>query len=361
MPESAAVGRACLPVGCPAEVAPPLEGDAGAPGEDEAAAGAVEPPHASLSCVVGSGFGNNDDELGGLPNLPPATLTIVQIFHESLKMPPDGIYYEADSTVQEGPMAQLDIGRFLIGNLKLQRLRIKDGGFREDILRCKTCIVVGNGYTLRRQRLGKFIDSHDIIIRINDAPLKGYGKDVGKKTTFRFFFPESALSDPLENSDNDTVFILVPFKMLDLLWVKEVLQNKKEEILTGFWRQPPMEWKGKATHLRIMNPYVTFEATFRFLQLDMWPRRYSTTGLIAVIFALHLCQEVNIVGFGYPPEKNRTSPLHYYGMDHLTKNMIRTHNLTAEQKWLLKMQEREMIFDVLRPPTSWVWGPRPQW
>uniref|UniRef100_A0ACB8F0B5 Uncharacterized protein n=1 Tax=Sphaerodactylus townsendi TaxID=933632 RepID=A0ACB8F0B5_9SAUR len=96
-------------------------------------------------------------------------------------------------------------------------------------LRCKKCIVVGNGYTLRGQHLGKFIDSHNVIIRINDSPLKGYENDVGKKTTFRLFFPESALTNPLENNDNDTVFILVPFKTLDLLWVKGMLQNRMDE------------------------------------------------------------------------------------------------------------------------------------
>ncbi|XP_054853239.1 CMP-N-acetylneuraminate-beta-galactosamide-alpha-2,3-sialyltransferase 4-like [Eublepharis macularius] len=336
-----------------------------------------------------------------------SAVTIVRIFQELLKTPPDGIYYEKDFNIckkryaWKQPLMGFEPDWYLFlrshdlfwnsstptpseVDKVLQQHHLPFGLKDADLialdtlqwiphqeipksissLHCRTCIVVGNGYTLLGRSLGKFIDSHHVIIRINDAPLKGYENDVGKKTTFRFFFPESALSDPLANSDNDTVFVLVPFKTLDFLWVKEVLQNKEEdekETLAGFWRQPPMKWKGKASHLRILNPYVTFQATFKFLQLDQWTQKHSTTGIIALNFALHLCQELNIVGFGYPHNHDRTSPVHYYGMDRLTSEVALIHDLTAEQEWLLKMQEREIISNVLHPSTSWVWGPRPQW
>uniref|UniRef100_A0ACB8F0B0 Uncharacterized protein n=1 Tax=Sphaerodactylus townsendi TaxID=933632 RepID=A0ACB8F0B0_9SAUR len=57
--------------------------------------------------------------------------------------------------------------------------------------------------------------------------------------------------------------------------------------------------------------------------------RYSTTGLIAVNFALHLCQEVNIAGFGYPPRHDKTAPVHYYGLTHLTDDVVTSVALFA--------------------------------
>lgn len=39
---------------------------------------------------------------------------------------------------------------------------------------------------------------------------------------------------------------------------------------------------------------------------------YTTTGIIALNLALHMCQEVNIAGVGYPGNHDDTAPIHYY-------------------------------------------------
>uniref|UniRef100_A0AAY4A055 Uncharacterized protein n=1 Tax=Denticeps clupeoides TaxID=299321 RepID=A0AAY4A055_9TELE len=38
-------------------------------------------------------------------------------------------------------------------------------------LRCRECVVVGNGGILQGSRLGAYIDQYDIIIRMNNAPV----------------------------------------------------------------------------------------------------------------------------------------------------------------------------------------------
>ena len=48
-----------------------------------------------------------------------------------------------------------------------------------------SCAVVGNSGVLRLTEFGRSIDSHDIVIRINQAPTRGYGRRVGQRTTFR--------------------------------------------------------------------------------------------------------------------------------------------------------------------------------
>uniref|UniRef100_A0A8D0H9T0 Uncharacterized protein n=1 Tax=Sphenodon punctatus TaxID=8508 RepID=A0A8D0H9T0_SPHPU len=116
--------------------------------------------------------------------------------------------------------------------------------------------------------------------------------------------------------------VLVPFKKKDFVWLKEVLLKKENKTVEGFWRRPPSEWNGNASLLRILNPYVTYEATYKLLQLTQWSKRYSTTGIIALNIALHLCQEVSIVGFGYPDVHDVTTPVHYYDMVVQNQNIV---------------------------------------
>ncbi|KAK3264969.1 hypothetical protein CYMTET_26321 [Cymbomonas tetramitiformis] len=47
--------------------------------------------------------------------------------------------------------------------------------------RFKSCAVVGNSGTLKNSRQGDAIDEHDIVIRINYAPIVGFERDVGRK------------------------------------------------------------------------------------------------------------------------------------------------------------------------------------
>nr|XP_013817058.1 PREDICTED: CMP-N-acetylneuraminate-beta-galactosamide-alpha-2,3-sialyltransferase 4 [Apteryx mantelli mantelli] len=214
---------------------------------------------------------------------------------------------------------------------------------------CQRCIVVGNGYSIHGQRFGKMIDSHHVIIRLNDAPVKEHKKDVGERTSIRLFFPESALPNPLENNDNETLMVFVPFKPLDFLWLREVLLKTRNKTKAGFWRQPPWEWNGNVSHLRILNPYVTYEATYKLLQLKTWSRRYATTGIIALNLALHMCQEVNIAGFGYPGNHDNATPIHYYNTGRSREKELIQHNLTAERNWLLKMIKQGVIADITNP------------
>ncbi|XP_048679131.1 CMP-N-acetylneuraminate-beta-galactosamide-alpha-2,3-sialyltransferase 4-like [Caretta caretta] len=223
-------------------------------------------------------------------------------------------------------------------------------------LRCRRCVVVGNSNSIRGRGFGAVIDSHNIVIRLNNAPVKEHKEDVGEKTSIRLFFPESALPNPLDNNDNETLMVLVAFKSLDFIWVKEMLLKTRNKTVQGFWRRPPSEWKWNASHLRILHPYVTYEATYKLLQLEKRGKKYSTTGIIALNLALHVCHEVNIIGFGYPDKHDNTTPVHYYDTEHLSQGVFVTHNISAEQAWLLKMMEQGMISDLLRPSSS-SWGP----
>ena len=49
---------------------------------------------------------------------------------------------------------------------------------------CASLSVVGNSGNVLLSNNGRKIDAHDLVIRINNAPVKGFEQFVGHRTTF---------------------------------------------------------------------------------------------------------------------------------------------------------------------------------
>lgn len=64
------------------------------------------------------------------------------------------------------------------------------------------------------------------VHRMNNGPVLGHEEEVGRRTTFRLFYPESVFSDPKHNDPNTTA-ILTAFKTQDLKWLWELLTGSK--------------------------------------------------------------------------------------------------------------------------------------
>ena len=58
----------------------------------------------------------------------------------------------------------------------------------------RNCAVVGSSGALLADRYGAEIDAHDVVIRFNDAPTRGYEPIVGGKTTIRVMNTKAALA-----------------------------------------------------------------------------------------------------------------------------------------------------------------------
>ncbi|XP_037764388.1 type 2 lactosamine alpha-2,3-sialyltransferase isoform X2 [Chelonia mydas] len=188
-------------------------------------------------------------------------------------------------------------------HLALSRLH-NCGLFSEDDgVFCRRCVVVGNGGVLRNKTLGEKIDSYDVVIRMNNGPVIGYEEDVGRRTTFRLFYPESIFSDPINYDPNTTVILLV-FKPHDLKWLWNILSGHK------------------------IKP------------------KHPTTGLIAITMAFHICSEVHLAGFKYN-FTDRNSSLHYYGNETMSE-MIENgyHNIIAEQTFLKSLIDKNFVISL---------------
>nr|KAF6383791.1 ST3 beta-galactoside alpha-2,3-sialyltransferase 3 [Pipistrellus kuhlii] len=95
-----------------------------------------------------------------------------------------------------------------------------------DSLSCRRCIIVGNGGVLANKSLGSRIDDYDIVVRLNSAPVKGFEKDVGSKTTLRITYPEGAMQRP-EQYERDSLFVLAGFKWQDFKWLKYIVYKER--------------------------------------------------------------------------------------------------------------------------------------
>ncbi|XP_042632185.1 CMP-N-acetylneuraminate-beta-galactosamide-alpha-2,3-sialyltransferase 1-like [Cyprinus carpio] len=153
--------------------------------------------------------------------------------------------------------------------------------------RCRTCAVIGNSGNLKGSHYGHHIDLHDFVIRINMGPTKGYENDVGSKTTHRFLYPESAM-----DVDNSTSLVLSPFKILDMEWLISAFTTKN---ITRTYKEVRPSVNANRQKVMILHP-----AFIKYVH-ETWllkRAKYPSTGFLAIIFALHVCDQVSTFGFG---------------------------------------------------------------
>lgn len=64
------------------------------------------------------------------------------------------------------------------------------------------------------------------FIRLNGAPVAGFEKDVGSKTTMRITYPEGAIQKP-ERYEKSSLFVFSAFKPMDFRWLRHMVLNEK--------------------------------------------------------------------------------------------------------------------------------------
>ncbi|KAM4556692.1 CMP-N-acetylneuraminate-beta-1,4-galactoside alpha-2,3-sialyltransferase-like isoform 1-T1 [Fundulus diaphanus] len=225
-------------------------------------------------------------------------------------------------------------------------------GEKLDSLNCKRCIVVGNGGILYNKSLGSRIDEYDVVVRLNEAPVRGYNRDVGTKTTLRITYPEGAIQKP-ESYEEDSLFVFSAFKPLDFKWLRHMVFKERLKGTEGFWKSVAQHVPREPTEMRILNPYFIQEAAFQFIGLPfnnglMGKGNIPTLGTVAITMALHNCDEVAVAGFGYDMSSPH-APLHYY--ENVRMSAIKeswTHNISKEKEFLRKLVKANVITDLTK-------------
>uniref|UniRef100_G3P243 ST3 beta-galactoside alpha-2,3-sialyltransferase 1 n=1 Tax=Gasterosteus aculeatus aculeatus TaxID=481459 RepID=G3P243_GASAC len=165
---------------------------------------------------------------------------------------------------------------------------------------CRTCAVVGNSRNLLKSHYGPLIDFQDYVIRINKGRSEGFEADVGNRTTHRVMYPTSA-----SQLDNTTHPVLFAFKMWDLGWITRVLSTQQSK--------KPLFNKDL---VMVLNP------AFMTNIHKVWLKRKGacpSTGFMALVLSLHICDEVHVFGFGADSDGNWS---HYW--EQITYKRLRT-------------------------------------
>ncbi|KAM6962645.1 CMP-N-acetylneuraminate-beta-1,4-galactoside alpha-2,3-sialyltransferase-like [Aplochiton taeniatus] len=219
-----------------------------------------------------------------------------------------------------------------------------------DSLDCKRCIVMGNGGILANRSLGQKIDEYDVVARLNQAPVRGFEKDVGFKTTLRITYPEGAIQKT-DRYEEDSLFVLSAFKALDFRWLRHMIFDEKLRSTEGFWKSVARHVPREPGEMRLLNPYFIQEAAFKLIGLplnngQMGRGNIPTLGTVAITMALHNCDEVAVAGFGYNMS-TPLAPLHYY--EKIRMSAIKeswTHNISKEKEFLMKLVKAGVIQDL---------------
>lgn len=196
---------------------------------------------------------------------------------------------------------------------------------------CRRCAIVGNSGNLKNSSHGAKIDSHDFVMRMNRAKTSGFEKDVGSKTTHYFMYPESSHHLP-----PGVHFVLVPFKPLDMKWIVSALTTGQIKFT---YVRVLQKLKLDQDKIMILNP------TFLKYVHDNWTNhhgKYPSTGMITLLFALHICEEVSVFGFG----ADRSGRWHHYWENNKHAGAFQktgVHDATFERELIRKLAEEGKI------------------
>lgn len=155
-----------------------------------------------------------------------------------------------------------------------------------------SCALVGSSSELLGSNLGAVIDKHDVVVRLNRAPVRGFESDVGSFTTLRY-----------TNNFNEG------FREVD-----------HEAVIASKWCSagPPCGFHeavrrlgGKKVHA--LNPAFVAYARRDTFAADVGHN--PSSGFTATLLLLHLCHAVNIYGFSVFQDNPRMKQW-YYNHDH---------------------------------------------
>ncbi|KAM4031305.1 alpha-N-acetylgalactosaminide alpha-2,6-sialyltransferase 1 [Anomaloglossus baeobatrachus] len=224
---------------------------------------------------------------------------------------------------------------------------------------CVTCAVVGNGGILNASRMGKEIDSHDYVFRVNGAVTEGYEDDVGKRTSFYGFTAFTMLSSLILLKGNgfstiphekETKYILFTEGQRDYEWLKALQQNK--EIANNSLKQyrlRPRDDFGNSFDLKnllVVHPDFSRYLKNRFLRSTIlegihWRFYRPSTGALVLLTALHLCDTVNAYGFMTDDFKEYAN--HYYDKTKTELVFYINHDFILEKDLWARLDKENII------------------
>lgn len=206
----------------------------------------------------------------------------------------------------------------------------------------RTCAVVGNSGILLNSENGKLIDSHEAVIRLNNARTRSFERNVGSKTTISFVNSNilhfcarrsNCFCHPYGEKVAIILYICQPVHFLDYTMCN--LSHKAPLLITD----PRLD----VLCARIVKYY----SMKRFIDntgksIEEWGSAHDganfhySSGMQAVVLALTTCDKVSLFGFG----KSDLAKHHYHTNQ---KAELRLHDYEAEYDFYRDLVESPQV------------------
>ncbi|KAL0369536.1 UNVERIFIED_CONTAM: Beta-1,6-galactosyltransferase GALT29A [Sesamum angustifolium] len=202
-----------------------------------------------------------------------------------------------------------------------------------------SCAVVGNSGILLNKEFGKLIDSHEAVIRLNNARIASFERNVGAKTSISFVNSnilhlcarrEGCFCHPYGMNVPTIMYICQPAHFLDYLVCNS--SHKAPLIVTD----PRFDV--------LCTRIVKYYSLKRFVELTgkdvgEWGPAHEganfhySSGMQAVMLALGICEKVSIFGYG----KSASARHHYHTNQ---KAELSLHDYEAEYYFYRDLMEQ---------------------
>ncbi|XP_030631022.1 alpha-N-acetylgalactosaminide alpha-2,6-sialyltransferase 2-like [Chanos chanos] len=223
---------------------------------------------------------------------------------------------------------------------------------------CIRCAVVGAGGILNGSRMGKEIDSHDYVFRVNAAITAGHEDDVGTRTSVYVHTAHSIISSLMLHKkrgftevphDQGIKYVLIPEAPRDYNFLIYLMKNTK--IPSGPYRgRAPRNYYGGHFDERsyyVLHPDFLRYVRNRFLKArSLTGRRWymfrPTNGAFTLFLALHTCDIVRTYGFSTLDHNNY--PNYYYDSQHTRMVFFANHDYRLEMRTWKKLHDRRIMW-----------------
>ncbi|POO01273.1 Glycosyltransferase [Trema orientale] len=208
--------------------------------------------------------------------------------------------------------------------------------------RYSSCAVVGNSGILLKSDYGQLIDSHEVVIRLNNARTESYEAKVGSKTSISFVNSnilhlcarrESCFCHPYGEKVPLIMYICQPLHFLDYTVCNS--SHKAPLLITD----PRFD----VLCSRVVKYYsLKLFAEEKGKSLEEWGPAHDgaffhySSGMQAVMMALGICDRVSIFGFG----KSELAKHHYHTNQ---KAELHLHDYEAEYAFYHDLVESPQV------------------
>ncbi|XLU92166.1 hypothetical protein S245_006518 [Arachis hypogaea] len=215
----------------------------------------------------------------------------------------------------------------------------KNGILDGNLRKYGSCAVVGNSGILLKSDYGRLIDSHDAVIRLNNARVNNFENKVGKKTTISF-----VNSNIVHLCARRVGCYCHPYgpHIPIVMYICQAVHFLDFTVCNASHKAPLLVTDPRFDVLcaRIVKYY----SLKRFVEesgkiLDEWGSAHDgalfhySSGLQAVMLALGICDKVSIFGFG----KSASAKHHYHTNQ---KAELHLHHYEAEYQFYRDLVDR---------------------